>query len=126
MVFNGKVLTNILIHFVIDIKQHNRITKSSKMPPVGGFVALCAQAHHRPVEIKPSIVGDFSKIEFSPNSDTLKGNLLIHFDTYRICHGGVKVLLKGYLNLNEVNNEKSINVFRPAQTILEGKSIISI
>lgn len=70
------------------------------MPPVGGFVALCVHGQHTIVE-RASVRGDFFKIKFSPNFDSLKGNIMVHFETYRISHKGIKVRLVGHLNLEE-------------------------
>lgn len=69
------------------------------MPPVGGFVALCVHGQRTFVD-RASVRGDFYKIKFSPNFDFLKGNIMIHFETYRISHKGIKVELVGHLDLN--------------------------
>lgn len=68
------------------------------MPPVGGFVALCVHGQ-RTIMDRASVHGDFYKIKFSPNFDSLKGNIMIHFETYRISHKGIKVQLVGHLDL---------------------------
>lgn len=96
------------------------------MPPVGGFVALCVTARGQTLEAKKTkIYGDFFKIELTPNSDTLKGKLMLNFNAYRICHGGIKVRLEGHLELMDRNTGKSctgkpIDIFEhcPTETIL--------
>lgn len=99
------------------------------MPPVGGFVALCVTARGQTLEApKTKIYGDFSKIELTPNSDTLNGKLMINFNAYRICHGGIKVRLEGNLELMGKNTgtqcNQPIDVLRhcTAETILSCKS----
>lgn len=99
------------------------------MPPVGGFVALCVTARGQTREApKTKIYGDFSKIELTPNSDTLKGKLMINFNAYRICHGGIKVRLEGNLEVmgkntgTECNHAIDVLEHCPAETILSCKS----
>lgn len=98
------------------------------MPPVGGFVALCVQGGMAPEVQKANIFGDFSKIEFTPNSDTIKGKLTILFDTYRICHGGIRVRLVGRLELRNREAEKEstfTSIFKhcPTEAVLSCKLI---
>lgn len=101
------------------------------MPPVGGFVALCVTARGQTLEAqKTKLYGDFLKIEFTPNSDTITGKLMINFNAYRICHGGIKVRLEGHLELMGKNAGKSsacksIDIFEQCrvETILSCKSI---
>ncbi len=85
------------------------------MPPVGGFVALCAQGGRAPEPQKRTVHGDFFKIEFIPNTNSFKGKLIIMFSSYRICHEGVKVCLKGNLTLTS-----RVNILQhcPTETIL--------
>ncbi|XP_037040060.1 uncharacterized protein LOC119077037 [Bradysia coprophila] len=69
------------------------------MPPVGGFAALCVRGTAPSIIERASVRGDFSKIKFSPNFDSLTGSITIHFETYRISHNGIKVQLAGHLDL---------------------------
>lgn len=97
------------------------------MPPVGGFVALCVNSRGQcPDAQKTKIYGDFFKVELIPNTDTLKGKLIINFNAYRICHGGIKVRLEGNLELRgKTSTCKQIDIFEncPTETILSCKSI---
>lgn len=111
------------------------------MPPVGGFVALSGvmsgggggcrafsfQSFGAQTE---TIKGDFFKIEYAPNSDTLKGRLMINFNSSRVRHNGIKVSLEGYLKLALKNSTintyyRPIDIFelRPIETTLQCKSI---
>lgn len=98
------------------------------MPPVGGFVALCVNNRGPTFEAqKTKIYGDFFKIEITPNSDTITGKLMINFNAYRICHGGIKVQLRGILELIGRNGERSwkpITKHCPTETILSCKTYI--
>lgn len=95
---------------------------------VGGFVALCVTGRGQCVEVqKTKIYGDFFKVEFTPNSDTLTGKLMINFNAYRICHGGIKVRLEGNLEvMGKQSTSKTIpvDIFEhcPTETILTCKT----
>lgn len=92
---------------------------------VGGFVALCVAGRGQCAEVqKTKIYGDFYKIEFTPNSDNITGILMINFNAYRICHGGIKVRLEGNLELmGKQSASKPIDIFEhcPTETILSCK-----
>lgn len=111
------------------------------MPPVGGFVALTSAlsggrggggssfSFSSIGAQSTQLFGDFSKIEFTPNFDSIKGRLIINFNSSRISHNGIRVRLEGHLDLNERNAENlyspPIDIFkeRPIETILTCKSI---
>lgn len=85
----------------------------SKMPPVGGFVALCVHGKNY-VEHKTHIQADFHKIEITPDCDSIRGNLMIIFTAYRIHHGGLRVVLVGHLGLPSISTSK--NIFKHCRT----------
>lgn len=73
------------------------------MPPVGGFVALCAAGGGAcaPIKLKTGIISNFSKVECKPYSADINGVITMYYDCYRIIHGGIKIVFNGYLDFTE-------------------------
>ncbi|KAJ6625718.1 hypothetical protein Bhyg_16485 [Pseudolycoriella hygida] len=92
------------------------------MPPVGGFVALCAQG--RMQEAPKAIYGNFHKVDIAPNRDIIKGKLMINFNSYRISHGGIKIRLEGYLEMARMHNQIDIMKHCPAETIISREDLV--
>lgn len=87
-------------------------------------MALCVNSNVRYQLEKSKVFGDFSKVEFTRNFDTITGKLTILFDTYRLSHGGIKVRLVGLLDLKTEKLTPTTNIFRhcPTETVLSCKS----
>lgn len=97
---------------------------------VGGFVALCVnnagpRRWHKDI-LKSAIHGNFFKIKCPPPFDTIKGKLIVYFNTYRISHGGIKIRLSGRLQIQNQNADDIFcNIFRncPIQSQVTCKSV---